>query len=290
MKVLFEGCGVALVTPFSKGRVDLRAFDALAERQMRAGVDALIVLGTTGEPTSLSAVEKALLVDHAVRIAAGKAQVIAGAGGNCTQAVIEDALQAQELGADAILSVTPYYVKCGDDGLYAHYTAMADALEIPLILYNVPSRTGVNLKPDVAAALAEHPRICGVKEASGDFAQISAMIEALRGKANVYCGSDNLNQTLLAMGARGVISVTANVVPECIKRLCDAALGGNIAEAARLQSQLDPLNEALFLAGNPTPVKAALAQMGLISGEYRLPLVAPAPEIIDRIRQALPQT
>ena len=289
MKPLFEGSGVALVTPFRQGRVDYKAFDALVKRQLEAGTDALVVLGTTGEPTSLTAVEKALLVDHTVQICAGRAQVIAGAGGNCTQAVIEDALQAQELGADAILSVTPYYVKCGDDGLYAHYTALADALEIPVILYNVPSRTGVNLKPDVAAALAEHPRISGVKEASGDYAQIAALIERVRGKANVYCGSDNLNQTMLAMGARGVISVTANVVPEAIKHLCDAALNGNVAEAARLQAAMEPLNEALFLAGNPTPVKAALAEMGLISQEFRLPLVVPKKEIMERIRAALPK-
>lgn len=289
MKPLFEGSGVALVTPFRQGKVDYKAFDTLVKRQLEAGTDALVVLGTTGEPTSLTAVEKALLVDHTVQIAAGKAQVIAGAGGNCTQAVIEDALQAQELGVDAILSVTPYYVKCGDEGLYAHYTALADALEIPVILYNVPSRTGVNLKPDVAAALAEHPRICGVKEASGDYAQIAALIERLRGKANVYCGSDNLNQTMLAMGAKGVISVTANVVPEAIKHLCDAALHGDVAEAARLQAVMEPLNEALFLAGNPTPVKAALAEMGLISQEFRLPLVAPKKEVLERIRAALPK-
>lgn len=211
MKTLFKGCGVALVTPFKGGKVDYAAFDALVKRQLEAGIDALIVLGTTGEPTSLSAVEKALLIDHAVRLAAGHAQVIAGAGGYSTAGVIQDALQAQELGADAILSVTPYYVKCGDEGLLAHYTAIADAIDIPMILYNVPSRTGVNLKPEVAEKLAAHPKICGVKEASGDFVQIAAMAEALRGKGNLYCGSDELNQTMLAMGAAGVISVTANV-------------------------------------------------------------------------------
>lgn len=287
MKTLFKGCGVALVTPFKGGKVDYAAFDALVKRQLEAGIDALIVLGTTGEPTSLSAVEKALLIDHAVRLAAGHAQVIAGAGGYSTAGVIQDALQAQELGADAILSVTPYYVKCGDEGLLAHYTAIADAIDIPMILYNVPSRTGVNLRPEVAEKLAEHPKICGVKEASGDFVQIAAMAEALRGKGNLYCGSDELNQTMLAMGAAGVISVTANVAPEAVKRLCDAALGGDVAEAARMQAALAPLNEALFLAGNPTPVKAALAEMGLISQEFRLPLVAPKKEVIDRIRQVL---
>ena len=287
MKTLFKGCGVALVTPFKGGKVDYAAFDALVKRQLEAGIDALVVLGTTGEPTSLSAVEKALLIDHAVRLAAGRAQVIAGAGGYSTAGVIQDALQAQELGADAILSVTPYYVKCGDEGLLAHYTAITDAIDIPMILYNVPSRTGVNLKPEVAEKLAAHPKICGVKEASGDFVQIAAMAEALRGKGNLYCGSDELNQTMLAMGAAGVISVTANVAPEAVKRLCDAALGGDVAEAARMQAALAPLNEALFLAGNPTPVKAALAEMGLISPEFRLPLVAPKKEVIDRIRQVL---
>lgn len=290
MKALFEGSGVALVTPFRDGRVDLAAFDALVQRQLEAGTDALVVLGTTGEPNSLTAAEKALLVDHAVHLAAGRAQVIIGAGGNCTASVIDDALMAQQLGADAILSVTPYYVKCGDDGLYAHYTAIADALEIPVILYNVPSRTGVNLKPEVAVALVEHPNIRGVKEASGDYPQIAAMIEKLRGKANVYCGSDELNQTMLAMGAKGVISVTANVAPGEVKRLCDAALHGNVAEAARLQATLEPLNTALFLAGNPTPVKAALAEMGLIAPEYRLPLVKPGAEIMERIRAVLPKT
>ena len=213
--------------------------------------------------------------------------VIAGAGGNCTKAVIEDALRAQQLGADAILSVTPYYVKCGDGGLMAHYTALADAVEIPVILYNVPSRTGVNLKPQVAAALAEHPHICGVKEAAGDYPQIAAMLEALRGKAAVYCGTDGLNQTMLAMGAQGVISVTANVAPKPVKRLVDAALGGDVAQAARMQAALEPLNEALFLEGNPIPVKAALAELGLIAGEYRLPLAPPKPETLERIRAAL---
>lgn len=289
MKRLFTGCGVALVTPFRNGKVDYAAFDALVQRQLDAGVDALIVLGTTGEPTSLTAVEKAILVDHAVHLAGEKAQVIVGAGGSCTQHVIEDALQAQELGAAGILSVTPYYVKCGDEGLLAHYSALADTVDVPVILYNVPSRTGVNLKPDVAAKLAEHPNICGVKEASGDYPQIASLIEKMRGRANVYCGSDNLNQTMLAMGAQGVISVTANVVPEAIKQLCDAALSGNMAEAARLQAALDPLNEALFLAGNPTPVKAALAEMGLIAPEFRLPLVAPRKEVLDRVRAVLPK-
>lgn len=258
LKSLFKGCGVALVTPFRGGKVDYAAFDALVMRQLAAGVDALIVLGTTGEPTSLTAVERALLVDHAVHLSGGKAQVIVGAGGSCTQHVIDDALLAQELGADGILSVTPYYVKCGDAGLRAHYTAIADAIDVPMILYNVPSRTGVNLKPELAAELTEHPNIRGVKEASGDYPQIASLIEKLRGKANVYCGSDNLNQTMLAMGAQGVISVTANVAPEAMQRLCDAALGGNMAEAARLQAALDPLNEALFLAGNPTDRKSVV--------------------------------
>lgn len=289
MKALFTGSGVALVTPFRDGKVDLHAFDALVQRQLEAGTDALVVLGTTGEPTSLTAAEKALLIDHTVRLAAGTAQVIVGAGGNCTAKVIEDAQMAQQLGADAVLSVTPYYVKCGDEGLFAHYTALADALEIPLILYNVPSRTGVNLKPEVAAALVEHPRIRGVKEASGDYPQIAAMIEKLRGKANVYCGSDELNQTMLAMGAQGVISVTANVVPAAVKQLCDAALHGNVAEAARLQAALEPLNRALFLTGNPIPVKAALAEMGLLQQEYRLPLTPPKPEVLERICAALPR-
>lgn len=287
MKPLFKGSGVALVTPFREGKLDLLAFDALVERQLAAGTDALVVLGTTGEPTSLTAAEKALLVDHAVRLTAGRAQVIAGAGGNCTKAVIEDALRAQQLGADAILSVTPYYVKCGDGGLMAHYTALADAVEIPVILYNVPSRTGVNLKPQVAAALAEHPHICGVKEAAGDYPQIAAMLEALRGKAAVYCGTDGLNQTMLAMGAQGVISVTANVAPKPVKRLVDAALRGDVAQAARMQAALEPLNEALFLEGNPIPVKAALAELGLIAGEYRLPLAPPKPETLERVRAAL---
>lgn len=287
MKPLFKGSGVALVTPFRDGKLDLPAFDALVKRQLAAGTDALVVLGTTGEPTSLTAAEKALLVDHAVRLAAGGAQVIAGAGGNCTTAVIEDALRAQQLGADAILSVTPYYVKCGDSGLLAHYTALADAVEIPVILYNVPSRTGVNLKPQVAAELVEHPHIRGVKEAAGDYPQIATMLEALRDKAAVYCGTDGLNQTMLAMGAQGVISVTANVAPKPVKQLADAALGGDVAVAARIQAALEPLNEALFLEGNPIPVKAALAELGLMAGEYRLPLVPPKPETLERVRTAL---
>lgn len=287
LKELFTGSGVALVTPFREGRVDLAAFDALVERQIDAGTDALIVLGTTGEPTSLTAAEKALLVDHAVHLASGKAQVIVGAGGNCTANAISDAKMAQELGADAILSVTPYYVKCGDSGLLAHYTAIADSVELPVILYNVPSRTGVNLKPEVAAKLVEHPRIRGVKEASGSYPQIAALLEAVRGRASVYCGTDELNQTMLAMGAQGLISVTANVAPKQLKRLADAAMQGEVALAARLQAELEPLNEALFLEGNPVPVKAVLAELGLIRAEYRLPLVPPTPETLERIRAVL---
>lgn len=269
---VFKGCGVALVTPFCDGRVDFDAMGRLIDRQIAAGTNALIVCGTTGEPPTLTTAEKTAALGYALERADGRIPVIAGVGTNATAASVEQAIRARKMGADGLLVVTPYYNRSTQQGLFEHFTAVADAAEIPVILYNVPSRTGVNLLPETAARLSEHESICGIKEASGDVGQMAELARLSGNSLALYSGNDDQTLPALALGAQGVISVAANVVPERMREMVQSWFDGDADRCRAVQMELLPLIRELFAEVNPIPVKAALEMMGLCRGEVRLPL------------------
>lgn len=288
---VFSGVATALVTPFSGGRIDWSALDGLLERQLAAKIPALVLAGTTGEASTLSAEEKSALWRHCADYVRSRAVLIAGVGTNDTAASVRLARLASDCGADALLAVTPYYNKCTQDGLAVHYTAIADATALPLILYNVPGRTGVNLLPETALRLSAHPHIAGLKEASGSISQ-AAKVKALCGEAfSVWSGNDDQTVPMLSLGADGVISVLSNLLPGQTAAMVHAAQRGDRDEAAYLQLQLLPLIDALFCRVNPIPVKAALALRGLCKNELRLPLTPmPLEEARPLFSELLEQT
>ena len=269
---LFYGCGTALVTPFRGGKVDFEALDALIEWQIAEGADALVLLGTTGEPATLTEEERCAVLERAAERIAGRVPMIAGAGSNDTRTAIRRCMQAQRLGADALLVVTPYYNKASRTGLVAHYNAVADSVHLPVIMYNVPGRTGMNLTPETVADLARHPNLCAVKEASGNISQLTDLAEACGGGIAIYSGCDDLVLPAMALGARGVISVAANVVPGAMHEMAAAWLQGDANRCRDLQLQYLPLIRALFSEVSPIPVKAGLSMMGRVENELRLPL------------------
>ncbi len=275
---LFTGCGTALVTPFRDGALDIEAFRALVERQLDAGVDALIVCATTGEAPTLRDDERTVLIRVCVDLADGRVPVIAGTGSNDTSHALALSCEAETLGADAVLVVTPYYNKATQSGLIAHYTAIADALYIPVVLYNVPSRTGVSCTADTYAALSRHPNIAGVKEASGNFALIQDTRNRCAGNFCVWSGNDEDTTAIMALGGAGVISTAANLIPRDMREMTHLALSGSLHKAGVLQLRMTELLRALFCEVNPIPVKTALSRLGLCSDELRLPLCAISPE------------
>lgn len=284
---LFRGSGTAMVTPFSEGAVDFPALGRLIDLQITAGTDALIVLGTTGEPPTLTADEKERILSFALERADGRIPVIAGCGGNSTKDVARRAKRMEEMGADALLTVTPYYNKTTQPGLIAHYTAIADAVSIPIILYNVPSRTGMNLLPDTAEALSHHPNIRGIKEASGNISQIAELAARTRGRLTLYSGNDDQVLPIMALGGAGVISVAGNVIPETMRELAHSCLTGDMDRARALQDSILPLAAQLFAEVNPIPVKAALHILGLCSPEVRLPLLPLSAERRAALQEAM---
>ncbi len=279
---LFYGSGVALVTPFSKGKVDLAAYEKLIDWQIESETDAIISLGTTGEPSTLTRAERAELVECAVNVVAGRVPLIVGAGANDTRTAVSYAVEAQNLGADGLLIVTPYYNKANRRGLIEHFFAIADRVEIPILVYNVPSRTGMNLDPSVAAELLKHPVIRGVKEASGDLRQMTRLAQLAQGAA-LYSGNDDQVYPLLALGARGVISVVANILPAQVHNLVSSYLRGDHELSREAQFSLLEISDALFSEVSPIPVKAALAKMGKIENELRLPLAPLDPAREERL-------
>ncbi len=272
MNSLFEGSGVALVTPFKEGEVDWDGLESLVEMHLEQGTDALFPCGTTGEPATLTTEEHRDVVSFVVQKTSGRIPVIAGAGSNSTAHATQLAKQMQDLGADGVLVVTPYYNKATQEGLELHFQTVADAVSVPVILYNVPSRTGVNLLPETAAKLAAHPNIGGLKEASGDLGQLVELFRLCRGKMPIYSGNDDQVYALLSLGGSGVISVAGNVVPRQMHELVSSYVGGDTERSRQQQEELLPLIRQLFTEVNPIPVKAALADMGLINDELRLPL------------------
>lgn len=272
MTPVFSGCATALVTPMRSSEVDFPAFEGLIEFQIENGVSALVVCGTTGEAPTLCTDEKRRLITAAVSKVRGKVPVIAGCGSPSTKAAAEFARIAEQCGADALMCVTPYYNKATDEGVYLHYKEIAEAVTIPLIAYNVPSRTGMTINPDTYEALCTIPNFAGVKEASSNVA-VSARITSRYGdRMSVYSGCDELCAPLYAVGASGIISVASNIIPSAMVRLCSLCENGKLHDAAELQKKLTPLISALFCELNPIPVKTALSMMGMCRDEVRLPL------------------
>ncbi|MFQ5585769.1 MAG: 4-hydroxy-tetrahydrodipicolinate synthase [Thermodesulfobacteriota bacterium] len=270
---MFQGSMTAIVTPFRNGRVDERAFRKLIEFQIRGGTDGIVPCGTTGESATLTYEEHERVVEIAIDAVNGRVPVIAGTGSNSTDETISFTRHAERAGADGALLISPYYNKPTQEGLYHHYRAVAEEVSIPLILYNVPGRTSLNMLPETVARLSEFRNIIGIKEASDSLAQVSDVLEMSRKGFVVLSGDDFITLPMLAIGAKGAISVTANIMPKEVSRMCTAQLEGTAKKALRLHYKMQPLNRAMFLETNPIPVKTALAMMGMIREEFRLPLV-----------------
>ena len=272
-QLIFRGVGTALITPFREKGLDLDAFRRLIRFQMENGTDALVVAGTTGEGSVLTKEEYADLVACAVKEAGGRIPVIAGAGSNVTELAVERTRMACSLGADAVLLVTPYYNKTTQRGLVASFRAIADASDKPCILYNVPSRTGLNMLPETLAELSEHPRICAVKEASGNLSQVARIRRLCGDEITVYSGCDDQTVPVLSLGGQGVISVASNVLPKEMSDMCRRWFAGDTAGAAELQLKLLDVMNQLMIETNPIPAKAACAALGFGENRLRLPLV-----------------
>ena len=284
---IFTGCGTAIVTPFRRGEVDYDSFRQLINWQIASGTDAIIVCGTTGEASTLTGAERRKVIEVCVEQVNRRVPVIAGSGSNSTAHALELSKEAENIGADGLLVVTPYYNKATQKGLIRHYFTIADAVEKPLIVYNVPSRTGVKCSAETYAILAGHPNINGVKEASGDFALIIDTVNLCPADFSVWSGNDEETATITLLGGRGVISVAANIVPREMHALCELCFDNDFAAAGDLQRKLSELLRALFCEVNPIPVKAAMEELGLCSGELRLPLCDISPENRARVKSAM---
>ncbi|MGJ0846411.1 4-hydroxy-tetrahydrodipicolinate synthase [Tissierella praeacuta] len=271
---MFKGAGVAIVTPFKDGKFDKEAYERLIDFQIQNGTQALIVLGTTGEASTLSYEERELVIKSAIEKNAKRIPIIVGTGSNCTDIAVKYTKQAEELGVDGILIVTPYYNKCTNKGMIAHFTAVANATKLPVILYNVPSRTAVNIPPDVVVAMSKVKNVIGVKEASGNISQILEIKRLVSEDFMIYSGNDDQVIPIYACGGHGVISVASNVIPKEMQEMCEAFMSGDVAKALRLQLEYKKLIDLLFSEVNPIPVKAALTEMKYIEDELRLPLTS----------------
>ena len=269
---LFTGVCTAMVTPFWEDQIHFPMVKMLLLRQLEAGIRAFVICGTTGESPTLSDEEKCVMFQYGKKVVGNQGLIIAGTGSNSTQHAIQLGRAAQQCGADALLVVSPYYNKATPEGLFAHYAAIAEAVRIPVILYNVPSRTGVDIPVSVYRRLSRIPNIAGVKEASSDITKIQKIIAACGPDFSVWTGNDDMTTAAIAVGARGVISVTSNVLPAQVKAMADAALDGDMDTAAALQLKLRELNEMMFREVNPIPVKAAMSMIGYDCGACRLPL------------------
>ena len=285
---MFTGCGTAMVTPFlGDGSLDEPTLRNLIQRQIDAGIDFLVPCGTTGESPTLTLEEHLRVVEIAVQLAKGRVPVLAGAGGYNTAEVIALARELAAIGADGILSVTPYYNKPTQEGLYQHYRAIANAISLPIILYSVQGRTGVNIEPATVKRLAGIENVVGLKEASGSIAQMAAILNIVPDDFIVLSGDDAITLPLIALGGRGVISVVSNEIPAEMTGLARLALRGDISGARAVHRRYHSLMEVNFVESNPIPVKAAMAEMGLLEPVWRLPLVPPKTENLARVRDVL---
>jgi 4-hydroxy-tetrahydrodipicolinate synthase len=285
---MFTGCGTALITPFSaEGAVDEAALRRLVKRQIEAGINFLVPCGTTGESPTLTRREHLRVVEITLEEAKGKVPVLGGAGGYNTAEVIELAGELQHLGVDGILSVTPYYNKPTQEGLYQHFKAIAKAVPLPMVVYSVQGRTSVNVEPGTLKRLAEIDNIVGVKEASGNISQMASVVHQVPDSFNVLSGDDSITIPLIALGGRGIISVVSNEIPGEMTRLTQLAMEGNFAGARTIQRQWLPLMEVNFVESNPIPVKAAMAMMGLCEPVWRLPMTPPSAANHSKIEAVL---
>lgn len=271
--MIFKGSGVALVTPFNETGINYDVLKELIDWHIKSGTHALIIMGTTGEGATLRYLEKIELFKKALEFGKGRIKMIANTGSNDTASSIELSLIAQEMGYDGLLMVSPYYNKPTQRGLIAHFTAIADAVKIPIILYNVPGRCSVNLSAESCISLSKHPNIVGVKEASHDLVQIKQIIDGVDESFKVYSGNDDQNLDILKLGGYGIISVTANCVPERLAALCETFFKGDLQSTELIQKRCEALNEILFIESNPVPIKETLNLMGKNVGSVRLPLV-----------------
>ncbi|HTM27155.1 MAG TPA: 4-hydroxy-tetrahydrodipicolinate synthase [Vicinamibacterales bacterium] len=288
MRRPFTGCGTALVTPFRRdGSLDEAGVARLAKRQIDAGIHFLVPCGTTGECPTLTEEEQTRVVELVVAEAAGRVPVLAGAGGYNTQEVIHAARRMRAAGADGILSVTPYYNKPTPEGLFQHYSAIAEAIDMPIVVYNVPGRTGCNVDPATIARLSGVRNIVGVKEASGNMTQMCEVCAAVPDDFIVLSGDDALTLPLMAIGGRGIVSVASNEIPAEMSRLVEIAERGDFASARALHQRLLPLLLVNFIESNPIPVKSAMASLGLLEEVYRLPMVPPRPASKQKIEAVL---
>lgn len=286
-RMIFTGAATAIVTPFKNNKIDFDAFGKLIELQINGGIDAIVVCGTTGECATLSDEEHRDSIRFAVEKVAGRIPVIAGTGSNDTDYMIKLSKEAEDIGADALLLVTPYYNKASQKGLVKSFTAVADAVKLPIILYNVPSRTGVNIALSTYKELAKHENIVAVKEASGNIGYVAEIAAELSDSLTIYSGNDDQIVPLLSLGGKGVISVLSNIMPRETHEICALWNSGKVTEARDLQLRLLPLINALFCEVNPIPVKTAMGMLGLCSDEMRLPLCEMEPQNKARLKTEL---
>ncbi len=273
---LFKGAATALITPFKDGKIDYVSMGKLVEWQISQGIDALVVCGTTGEASTLSKKEKMDLIKFVVDLTDGRTPVIAGTGGNCTDSTLELTKEVETLGVDGLLIITPYYNKCTEHGLISHFEKIANAVSTPIIMYSVPSRTGVNMSSDAVDILKEHSNIVGIKEASGNISQICKTAMHINDNFNLYSGNDDQTIPILSLGGVGCISTVSNIIPARYSLMIHDFLDGKVTDAGLEQVALKPLIDVIFSEVNPIPIKAALNMMGKCELEYRLPLCPPS--------------
>lgn len=286
---LFEGAGVALVTPFKEnGEVNYEKLEEIVEEQIAGGTDAIIACGTTGEASTMTHEEHLDVIEYICRVTKKRIPVVAGTGSNCTETAVYLSAEAEKRGADGLLLVSPYYNKATQKGLMAHFTAVADAVRIPIILYNIPGRTGVTIKPETIAALCKDvDNIVGVKEAGGSFSAIATLMSLSDGKVDLYSGNDDQIVPLLSLGGKGVISVLSNVAPRQTHDICASYFAGDVKTSASLQLKAIPLITELFSEVNPIPVKAAMNMMGKGVGPLRMPLTEMEPQNQEKLKKAM---
>ena len=287
MKGFFKGSATAMITPFKDGQINFDVMGEMLEYQIAGGTDALVVLGTTGEPSTMSFEEEELLMKFVVEKVNGRAKVIFGCGSNNTADAVMTAKKAEAYGADGLLAVTPYYNKCTQNGLVEYYKAICEAVSIPVIAYNVPGRTGVEIQPATMAKIAQIPNIAGIKDAGGNMSKTMETFRLVRELCDVYSGEDALNFPILACGGAGVISVLSNVVPAEVKKLCTLIQEGKTSEAITLNDKLLPLANACFVEVNPIPVKEAVNLLGFNAGTPRAPLTVIEPQNREKLACAM---
>ena len=286
-EIIFKGCGTAIITPFTEEGVNFTEFEKLINFQIDNGADSIIVCGTTGESSTMSLEEKKATIQFAIRVVNKRIPVIAGTGGNCTKSAIEMTKFAEEVGADAVLVVTPYYNKTTQAGLIAHYTAIANSTKLPIIMYNVPGRTGLNITPSTCLELSKIDNIVAIKEASGNLSQVAEIAALCRDNLHIYSGNDDQILPVLSLGGIGVISVLSNIIPDVVHKMTYSFFDGDIKEATKLQLDTIDLTSSLFCEVNPIPVKAGLNMIGFNVGTPRLPLIEMSEASKERLKKSL---